>query len=158
MAPSDDNNHDNETSSVKMTDEVPSASTTTSTTVSQVKTETANDSLKNIAFAINYELPMVNQFLAVHHDSRRKSLSNTVEICTKSTQHNNNRPDLPPSSSPLPIRAKPKKGRRITSNMENYTPSVLDKSVNDSRMESQLSSLASVEEELQSQQIGRAHV
>ena len=141
MAPSDDiNNHDDEASSVKMMDDQPAASSI----LPKVVAPEANDNLKNIAFAINYELPMVNQFLAVHHDSRRKSISHSVESRTKSTQQlhvekdNNNHQhhDQPPA---LPCTTTTKNGRRI-SNMENNTPNVFKQYTRDGRMENHLSS------------------
>ena len=138
MAPSDDNNLDDDTSSVKLTCEQPSASSM----LPNVSSE-ANGSLKNIASAINYELPMVNQFLAVHQDLRRRNFSHSVEIPTKSTQeldvapdqhmdqHHGQEPPPPPASTTV----KSNNGRR-TSNMENNTPNVLDRRRSDADVSS----------------------
>jgi hypothetical protein len=88
MAPSDENNnqYDSASISITMADHQPLSS---SDDKAQIPIPIPKEVFKNTAYGINYELPMVDQFLAVHHDSRRRRMSHTVETPTRSTQSQN---------------------------------------------------------------------
>lgn len=88
---------------------------------------------KNVAFAVNYELPMVDQFLSVHRDSRRKTIlrRSRVESPTNSTQEETQSHPLPPiaethalSNATIASPFAPSGIHRIRSNLENDTPNI----------------------------------
>jgi hypothetical protein len=103
---------------------------------------------KNVAFAVNYELPMVDQFLSVHRDSRRKTLlrRSRVESPTNSTQDYQSHPSMPTiaetntSSATITSLFGQSGIHRIQSNLENDTPNITTETVTEVSKESTASS------------------
>ena len=94
---------------------------------------------KNVAFAVNYELPMVDQFLSVHRDSRRKSIlrRSHVENPTKATLESQSHRSMESTvSETMASPFLPSGIHRIHSNLENDAPNIsAENSVDDTIVE-----------------------